>query len=224
MATYPYLTDNSLALQSIWAWAKRLVAELNKRDAVIRIMGVPTGARMMWFSDTAPSGWLICDGGLVTKASYPALFMAIGYRYGGSGDNFNVPDFRDKILMGAGLLVGLEEEAGSDTVTLTVDNLPAHAHTVVDPGHGHHFTGTPHTHGLPAKGVIDSLDDVDATSSDTAEFKAVQDSTAPQTSDAATAGGTVGSSTTGITIGETGEDVPVNILPPVYGQNVIIKV
>jgi hypothetical protein len=39
-----------------------------------------------------PTGWLLCDGASVLKATYPDLFDAIGYDYGGSGTNFNLPD------------------------------------------------------------------------------------------------------------------------------------
>lgn len=41
-----------------------------------------------------PDGWIFCDGRTLSKDSYPALFNAIGYIYGGSGTNFNVPDYR----------------------------------------------------------------------------------------------------------------------------------
>lgn len=41
----------------------------------------------------APSGWLICDGAEVARASFPALFAAIGTAYGaGNGSTtFNLP-------------------------------------------------------------------------------------------------------------------------------------
>ncbi len=42
----------------------------------------------------SPSGWAGCDGSSYSATQYPQLFNAIGYRFGGSGDAFNVPDLR----------------------------------------------------------------------------------------------------------------------------------
>ena len=62
---------------------------------------------------TAPSGWLLCYGQSLATASYPDLFAAIGYTYGGSGANFNVPDLRGRIP------VGLDNMGGSNANVLT---------------------------------------------------------------------------------------------------------
>ena len=49
-----------------------------------------------------PSGYLLCDGSSLLRTSYPALFNAIGVIYGAAdGTHFNLPDFRDKMLVGA---------------------------------------------------------------------------------------------------------------------------
>ena len=48
---------------------------------------------MMWGGSTAPTGWWICDGASKNKNTYTDLFAAIDYNFGGSGDNFNLPDF-----------------------------------------------------------------------------------------------------------------------------------
>jgi microcystin-dependent protein len=49
-----------------------------------------------------PTGYLLCDGSSLLRASYPALFRAIGVVYGAAdGTHFNLPDFRDKMLIGA---------------------------------------------------------------------------------------------------------------------------
>jgi len=47
-------------------------------------------------SATPPSGWLACDGASYLVASYAVLFAVIGYTFGGSGANFNVPDLRQR--------------------------------------------------------------------------------------------------------------------------------
>ena len=49
-----------------------------------------------------PSGYLLCNGSSLLRASYPALFNAIGVIYGAAdGTHFNLPDFRDRMLIGA---------------------------------------------------------------------------------------------------------------------------
>lgn len=47
-----------------------------------------------------PTRTLLCDGTSYTTTAYPALFSAIGYSFGGSAGNFNVPDFRGQFLRG----------------------------------------------------------------------------------------------------------------------------
>ncbi len=49
-----------------------------------------------------PVGYLLCDGSSLLRESYPALFSAIGVIYGAAdGTHFNLPDFRDRMLVGA---------------------------------------------------------------------------------------------------------------------------
>lgn len=50
----------------------------------------------LWVGDieTIPKGWIPCFGQSLKVSDYPELFDVIEYGYGGSGDYFNVPDFR----------------------------------------------------------------------------------------------------------------------------------
>jgi microcystin-dependent protein len=77
----------------------------------------------------APSGYLLCDGSALDTTEYADLFGAIGYTFGGSGDSFNIPDMRDYFAAGAGSTYALGDSGGSDTHTLTVDEMPSHDHT-----------------------------------------------------------------------------------------------
>ena len=64
------------------------------------------------FAGTAnkvPPHWLPCDGSEYNASEYPNLFEVIGYKYGGSGSKFKVPDYRECTLVGAG-------ENGTDTM------------------------------------------------------------------------------------------------------------
>jgi microcystin-dependent protein len=69
---------------------------------------VPSGAIMLWSTGVVPEGWLECKGQQLTKSTYPALFNAIQYCYGGSGDIFKLPDFRGYFVR------GWDHEAGRD--------------------------------------------------------------------------------------------------------------
>ena len=66
--------------------------------------GLPIGAYLSYPSQkTIPAGFLIADGRSLKKAEYAELFDVIGYTYGGSGDNFNLPNFADgKFMRGIG--------------------------------------------------------------------------------------------------------------------------
>lgn len=45
--------------------------------------------------------YMYCDGRSLNKAAYSELFARIGYTYGGSGDNFNLPNMNDMFPRGA---------------------------------------------------------------------------------------------------------------------------
>lgn len=56
----------------------------------------PIGGFMWFTSSTAPDGWLLCNGQGVNISDYPELFDKIGYKYGGEGTWFRVPDLVTK--------------------------------------------------------------------------------------------------------------------------------
>lgn len=62
----------------------------------------PTGTIIMFPSSTAPAGYLLCDGTTYNTTTYAALWSVIFYTYGGSGNNFKVPNFQGCFLRGAG--------------------------------------------------------------------------------------------------------------------------
>ena len=62
----------------------------------------PSGAVHAFAGATAPTGWLLCNGAAVSRATYAALFAAIASAHG-SGDGsttFNLPDYRGRIIRG----------------------------------------------------------------------------------------------------------------------------
>ena len=109
----------------------------------------PTGEIKMWATATAPSGFLLCDGTSISTTTYAALFAVIGYTFGGSGATFNLPDFRDRMPIGAGSTYAVNASGGSaDAVvvnhthsaslsaTFTGAALPTHTHLGYSSGSG----------------------------------------------------------------------------------------
>jgi microcystin-dependent protein len=93
---------------------------------------------MPFASITLPTGWLACNGQAIDRVIYAALFAIIGETWGpGNGTStFNVPDFRNRFLIGFGN-AGFATRGGADNFTLSTGQLPAHTHTITDPGHDH---------------------------------------------------------------------------------------
>jgi hypothetical protein len=56
---------------------------------------IPIGSIWEWPMETAPDGFMECaGGGPLAVSSYYDLFLVLGYRFGGSGANFYLPDAR----------------------------------------------------------------------------------------------------------------------------------
>lgn len=75
---------------------------------------IAPGTVMMYAGATAPAGWYLCDGSSKTTAAEPDLFAATGYKFGGSGANFNLPDLRGRFPMGQGGVTGGKATIGDD--------------------------------------------------------------------------------------------------------------
>jgi microcystin-dependent protein len=84
----------------------------------------------------APINYLPCDGRLMSIAEYNALFVLLGTTYGGDGvSTFALPNLNGRIPVGQGQGKGLQsyvigETMGTEQVTLTTAQMPAHNHTV----------------------------------------------------------------------------------------------
>ena len=74
-------------------------------------------------------GWLFCDGQLLPIAENETLFQLIGTTYGGDGQRtFALPDLRGRVPVHQGNGGNLAETGGTETVTLTVNQIPSHTH------------------------------------------------------------------------------------------------
>ena len=82
----------------------------------------------------APVGWMFCDGQLLPISENETLFQLIGTTYGGDGEStFALPNLQSRIPihMGTGpegTSYQLAEQAGTETVTLTTQQIPIHTH------------------------------------------------------------------------------------------------
>ena len=95
------------------------------------------GEIRMFGGNFAPLGWAFCNGQLLAISQYDALFALIGTTYGGDGQTtFALPNLQGRIPIHMGTGGGLSprtigESSGTETVTLTVDQLPMHDHQFV---------------------------------------------------------------------------------------------
>jgi microcystin-dependent protein/cytoskeletal protein CcmA (bactofilin family) len=102
-----------------------------------------------FFRKDSPPGWLVCDGGTYSKASYNDLSNCIGNMHGGSGDDFKVPDLRERFIRG-GQIDSTNEPAIGDTISWTTgcpnnDN-SSNIITSHDFSHNHILVVGEHTH------------------------------------------------------------------------------
>lgn len=76
-----------------------------------------------------PKGWAFCNGQFLPINQNQALFSLLGTTYGGNGQTtFALPDLRGRCAMHEGNGHILGEKAGSEAVTLTIQQLPQHLH------------------------------------------------------------------------------------------------
>jgi microcystin-dependent protein len=83
-----------------------------------------------------PRNWGFCNGQTINIASNTALFSILGTTYGGNGTTtFALPDLKGRTVVGVGQGPGLSDYdlgqvGGSESVTLTVSQMPAHTHNL----------------------------------------------------------------------------------------------
>ena len=76
------------------------LVETLKRLLAPELQTLPIGSYINYPTQRViPAGFLIADGRSLKKSEYPELFNVLGYIYGGSGENFNLPNFADGKFM-----------------------------------------------------------------------------------------------------------------------------
>lgn len=98
------------------------------------------GEIRLFAGNFAPRDWALCQGQILSIAENEVLFQLIGTTYGGDGQQtFALPDLRGRLPVHQGQGPGLSgrtigELGGTESVTLTVAQMPAHSHLLFASG------------------------------------------------------------------------------------------
>ena len=120
------------------------------------VTAVPTGGIIAWSTATAPTGFLLCNGAAVSRATYSdlnTLLSAASYPFGnGDGSTtFNVPDMRGKFPLGVASSGTGNTLGGTGGLIDHVHTGPAHTHsTTLSLAHTHNVTVAAHQHNVTA--------------------------------------------------------------------------
>lgn len=74
---------------------------------------------------SAATGWLLCDGSVVSRTTYAALFTAISTTFntgGEAGTDFRLPDMRQRFPLGADSTYTLGQRGGAATINISHDH------------------------------------------------------------------------------------------------------
>lgn len=199
-----------------------LIAAADSNAAALAVGAIPIGGGIHWFDDVLPVGtngvvWGWANGQAISRSTFSVLFTrwATNYGVGDGTTTFNVPDVRERVLvhkstMGASssqniitqyTMTTLSQAAspiGEAKHTLLTVEMPQHTHGVTDPGHTHNLQGAT-AQGFSNPTVVEG------------------------NGLAGTLTGGAGSSTTGITIQNNGNNTPHNIVQPSYVCNFILR-
>lgn len=101
------------------------------------------GEIVLWGHENVPANFLECNGQSINAVTFSKLFAVIGYQYGGSGANFNLPDLRGEFVRGYAHGSGNDPDrasrtdrgdgtTGDEVGTKQLDELRLHVHTYLE--------------------------------------------------------------------------------------------
>ncbi len=77
---------------------------------------------------TGEGHYMVLDGRSLDTTAEADLFAVLGYAFGGSGSNFNLPDMRGRAAVAASDTLTVGTAQGAASVNLSVAQLPSHDH------------------------------------------------------------------------------------------------
>lgn len=98
---------------------------------------LPVGTAALWWGPAAKIPelpWMIADGAAISRTDFAEAFALWGTTYGGGNGSttFNLPNTRGRVVVGydsaQGEFDGVGKTGGAKTVTLSVNQMPAHTH------------------------------------------------------------------------------------------------
>jgi len=84
------------------------------------------------FVKEPPAGWLTFNGATRNKADYPELFDVLPAAWKGS-TTFTLPSVTEYFLRYSAAAADVGNTGGTNTINLTVNQLPSHTHTYTNP-------------------------------------------------------------------------------------------
>jgi len=147
---YPTWTTGSIdtSLNFTWTGNHDFIASTTMATSSTRIGEsygglAPAGSILAWAATSTPSGWLLTDGTSYKTVKYPDLFNVIKYNYGGSGDDFNVPDIQNRNIIMASTTDNIAQTGGEQRHVPIAAEMFAHSHTVGGVNSGSAGAGLP---------------------------------------------------------------------------------
>lgn len=128
----------------LWNWADDqnplTPSQIDDLDAKLaevqyQLMKPLTGLIMPCATANPPTGTLLCDGAIYSRADYPNLYAALDPAFIISDESFAVPDLRDRFILGDGITQAVGDTGGSATHVQTVEEMPSHFHTTQPHAH-----------------------------------------------------------------------------------------
>lgn len=165
IASVNYVNDEVLNITNDISDINTLITSLQNQidtlnNSIVRI----TGSIFISVSATTPPYSLLCDGSSYLVSDYQNLFNVIGYAYGGSGLNFNVPNMKSTFLLGAnGTLDGVPasnlrngngQSGANNSFSITGNSWGVYTNQAkfpmlqVVPRHSHQYQDFGHTHSI----------------------------------------------------------------------------
>jgi microcystin-dependent protein len=120
-------------------------AHISDFNSAVQVYAVPTGGVIAYGAAAAPSGYLLCDGSAISRATYSTLFGVISTTYGvgDTSTTFNLPDLRSRTILGysSSVVSGSIVFDGASAVDPTTDVITLSSNSITT-GTSVSFSGT----------------------------------------------------------------------------------